>query len=94
MYFLYFLYSLKEKNVYVGCTNNLQRRIKEHNNGLVKSTKNRAPLSLIYSEKHDSLFSARRREDYLKSLYGARRRKEIIEECFKKYKLSPYTQTS
>jgi len=35
MYWVYFLYSKKVKNVYVGCTNNLERRFKEHQDGLV-----------------------------------------------------------
>lgn len=39
MYYVYFLYSLKAKNVYVGCTGNLKKRLKEHQDGLVDSTK-------------------------------------------------------
>ena len=73
MYFLYFLYSKKKNNVYVGCTLNLKKRIEQHNKGLVKSTKNRKPYSLSY---------VRKREDYLKSLYGSRERKRIIKEYF------------
>lgn len=83
MYWVYFLYSGKVKNVYVGCTNDLERRFKEHQNGLVESTKNRRPLNLIHYEKYDTLSLARRREEYLKSLYGSRERKRIINECLK-----------
>ena len=67
----------------MGCTNNLDRRFLEHQKGLVKSTRNRRPFTLIYNEKYDTLSLARRREDYLKSLYGARERKRIIEDCLK-----------
>lgn len=84
MYYVYFLYSEKVKNVYVGCTENLKKRIKEHQDGLVESTKNRRPLILIYSEEYSSLSLARRREKYLKSLYGSRERKRIIKECLEK----------
>lgn len=83
MYWVYFLHSEKVKNVYVGCTNNLDRRFKEHQSGLVESTRNRRPLSLIHSEKYDTFSLARRRETYLKSLYGYRERERIIREYLK-----------
>lgn len=87
-FYVYFLYSQKAKNVYIGCTKNLRIRVEEHQKGLVKSTKNRRPFLLIHSEKYNNLGTARRREDYLKSLYGARERKRIIKECLER----PYTQ--
>jgi putative endonuclease len=83
MFFVYFLYSKIKNNIYVGCTNNLERRFKEHQNGFVQSTKNRRPLELIYNEKYATLCLARRRENYLKSLYGARERKKIAEKFIK-----------
>ncbi|MFQ6119485.1 MAG: GIY-YIG nuclease family protein [Methanosarcinales archaeon] len=78
MYWVYFLYSENVGSVYVGCTGNLQKRLKEHNDGLVKSTKNRRPFILIHSEKYSNFSIARRREEYLKSLYGSRERKRIL----------------
>jgi len=83
MYFVYFLQSKRKNNFYIGCTNSLERRLKEHQTGMVKSTKNRRPLLLIYSEKYDTLSLARKREDYLKSLYGYRERKKIIDDIVK-----------
>lgn len=62
---MYFLYSNSKRNVYVGCASDLKRRLKEHNDGLVESTKNRKPFTLIYKEKYDTLSLARRREDYI-----------------------------
>lgn len=87
MYWVYFLYSESKKNVYVGCTGNLKKRLKEHQDGLVESTKNRKPLTLIYKEKYSTLSLARRREKYFKSLYGYRKRKRILKEYLKKNKL-------
>ena len=84
MYYVYFLYSQKRNNVYVGCTSNISERLKQHNKGLVESTKNRIPLVLIYKEIYDTLSIARKREDYLKSLYGSRERKKIIERSIPK----------
>lgn len=87
MYIVYFLYSKKRNNVYVGCTSNIEERLKQHNKGLVKSTKNRLPLLLIYKEKYDKLSLARKREDYLKSLYGSRERKIITQQNLKKLEM-------
>ena len=35
-----------DKNLYVGSTNDIARRLTEHNSGKVDSTKNRTPFSL------------------------------------------------
>jgi len=48
MYYVYVLLSEKDKKQYVGYTKNLKLRFEQHVNGLVKSTKNRRPLKLIY----------------------------------------------
>jgi putative endonuclease len=73
-------------NVYVGCTENLRKRLKEHQDGLVESTKNRRPLTLFHTERYSNLSIARRREKYLKSLYGYRERKRILKEWLEKNK--------
>ena len=41
---------MKDGNLYIGRTNNFERRFKEHNLGKVQSTKSRTPLVLL--EKH------------------------------------------
>ncbi len=45
MWYVYIL-ELVNKNIYVGSTNNLNRRMWEHRNGKVKSTKNLLPFKL------------------------------------------------
>jgi putative endonuclease len=60
------LKSAKDNELYIGFTNNLERRIKEHNNGLVPSTKSRKPFELIYCEGYKSEEDARKRERNLK----------------------------
>ena len=98
MYHVYFLYSGKKKNVYIGHTSNLEKRVSEHNHGRVKSTRSRRPLILIRNEIYSNRYDALRREEYLKSLYGTRERKRIVEECLRKNEqeilMEPYTKTS
>ncbi|GBE16524.1 GIY-YIG nuclease superfamily protein [bacterium BMS3Abin15] len=70
MYYVYVLKSLKDKQIYVGHCNNLKGRIRDHNLGLVKSTKPRRPLKLIYYEACNLLEDAAKREKALKSGFG------------------------
>ena len=46
MWYVYILRSIIDKNLYVGSTNNIRRRLAEHNSGKVDSTKRRIPFSL------------------------------------------------
>jgi len=66
MFYVYVLKSLKDNNCYTGSTNNLRRRLKEHNTGKVFSTKTRLPMVLIYYEAYKSEYDARKRESNLK----------------------------
>ena len=61
---------MKDKLWYTGCTNNLRRRIKEHNEGKVQITKNRKPFKLIYYEACLNKEDAYQREKYLKTGMG------------------------
>jgi putative endonuclease len=69
---VYILKSLKDNFLYIGCTSNLDKRISEHNSGVVYSTKNRRPLVLIYCESYLNQKEAWVRESNLK-LYGRAR---------------------
>ncbi|PIS27777.1 MAG: excinuclease ABC subunit C [Candidatus Marinimicrobia bacterium CG08_land_8_20_14_0_20_45_22] len=69
-YYVYILQSKKDENFYVGFTNNLIRRIKEHVDGRVTSTMKRCPLELVYWEGCLNQHDATRREKYLKSAWG------------------------
>jgi len=72
MHFVYVLKSLKDNNLYTGYTEDLDRRLGEHNEGLVDSTKDRRPLKLVYFECGGSREDAIRRERCLKSGRGKR----------------------
>jgi putative endonuclease len=69
-YHVYVLRSMKDRNLYIGMTSDLQARISSHNCGRVRSTKARRPLKLVYSEEFSSKTEARRRELFLKTGQG------------------------
>lgn len=82
----YFVYILEcaDATLYCGCTNNLKRRIYEHNNSkrAARYTRNRRPVVVIYSEQFETLKHARRREAEIKRLT----RKEKLELVRGKFK--------
>ncbi len=84
MYFVYILYSEKDKNLYVGCTSDVNERLKRHNSGQVLATKFRQPLVCIHTEKFDSKEEAFNRERFLKTLWSARFKNKIKKEYLNK----------
>jgi putative endonuclease len=66
MFYVYILKSLKDHKLYIGSTNDLERRLKEHNEGKCFSTKSRVPFELIYYEGYKAEHDARKREHNLK----------------------------
>jgi len=70
MYYTYVLYSYKDCKHYIGYTQDLDLRMKQHLNGEVDSTKHRRPLKLIYFETCLNKHDAKRREKYFKTHYG------------------------
>lgn len=71
-HYTYVLKSKKTSNFYTGTTASLKKRLGEHNDGLVTSTKHKRPLQLIYFEACLSKDDAFRRERYLKTGMGKR----------------------
>ncbi len=67
----YFVYILEctDGSLYVGCTNNPEKRIKEHNTSKSGAhyTKTRRPVKLLHRETFDNLHAARAREREIKS---------------------------
>lgn len=68
----YIVYILKcaDGSLYTGSTNNLKKRLVEHNSGKrgAKYTKSRRPVVLMHEEKHKTLSKALRREAAIKRL--------------------------
>lgn len=69
-WYVYVLRSLKDKQFYIGFTNNVRRRFLQHQNGENISTAPRRPFELLYFEAHTSKEDAIRREDYFKTTKG------------------------
>jgi len=81
MFYTYILQSCKDNNFYTGSTNDLRRRLQEHNTGKVLTTKKRIPLKLVYYEACTDEKDARKREMYLKTSWG----KSYIKSRLKNY---------
>ncbi len=73
MYFVYILESLNTGRIYIGMTENIEQRIKEHNAGRVSSTKGYRSYSVIYTEEYPDKTSARKREIQIKKSGVTRR---------------------
>ena len=78
MFYTYVLKSIKDKKLYVGFSEDLKRRVKEHNQGLVSATRARRPLILIYYEACLNENKAIIREKYFKTGFGRRYLKERV----------------
>ena len=79
-FFVYLLLSEKDNRTYLGSTDNLDRRIFEHNNGQNKSTRHRRPLKLIYTEEKENILEARQREKFLKTKKGRNKLRDIFKK--------------
>lgn len=82
MYYIYILQSKKDNNLYVGYTNNVQRRLEEHNQGRVQITKNRRPFGLIYYEAFLNQQDATSREKYYKTGWGRSHLKKVLKNYY------------
>ncbi|MFH0865781.1 MAG: GIY-YIG nuclease family protein [Bacteroidota bacterium] len=78
MFFVYVLRSEVDNRLYVGFTESIERRVKEHNCGKTRSTKGYIPWNLVYTEEIFDRKSARIREKYLKSGFGKEYLKKIL----------------
>mgnify|MGYP000361939083 CR=1 FL=1 len=78
--FVYILKSLKDGSYYVGSTQNVESRVKHHNQTGTQYTKQKRPWELVYSEEHADRSSAMQREYAIKKKGG----KKFIESLIKK----------
>ena len=81
-FYVYILHNKNRNYIYIGFTENLVRRFKEHNQGLSKSTKSFIPLDLIHYEAYKNIKDAKRREYYLKTNKGRTTITTMLKEFF------------
>jgi len=70
MYFVYVLFSLKDRKYYIGYSTDITKRFLKHTSGEVNSTRSRRPLKLLYFEGYINRKDAKGRERFLKGGSG------------------------
>ena len=70
MFNVYALKSIFRNYIYVGLTDNMDRRFMQHQKGREKTTRSYRPFEIILTESYNSRVDARKREKYLKSGVG------------------------
>jgi len=83
--YVYVLFSLKDRLLYIGSTQNLIRRIRRHQAGKVKATKLRKPFKLIHYEYFIDKTEALTREEFLKSGFGRNELKKALKHTLAKF---------
>ena len=78
MYYVYIIKSRKDGRFYIGSTSNVQNRLDYHNSGRQRSTKNRIPFDLVYTESFENKSMALAREKQIKSYKGGMAFKKLI----------------
>ncbi|MHB1330568.1 MAG: GIY-YIG nuclease family protein [Minisyncoccota bacterium] len=72
MWYIYVIRSKKDGQFYTGLSNDLRKRLWQHNNDKSTYTKGRGPFTLIYYEACLGRSDAAAREIYLKTGMGKR----------------------
>lgn len=83
-YYVYILFSLKDKGLYIGYTSDLKQRLMEHARARVTATKFRIPLKLIHYEYFIDRTDAKAREKFLKSGFGRQQFFQILKRTMNK----------
>ncbi len=81
---VYVIQSEKDSWTYTGHTNDVERRLHDHNRGKMKSTRYRGPFKLIHTEEFSSRSEAMTREKFLKSGKGRQLREELVKQICEK----------
>jgi len=82
-FYVYTIFSLKDRKFYTGYTTDLKRRLQEHARGLSSATKFRRPFLLIHYEYFINEIDAKARERFLKSGFGRDQLKQALKRTLK-----------
>ena len=83
-FWVYIIQSEKDNWTYTGHTNDVDRRLSDHNRGKMSSTRHHRPLKLIYTEEFSSRSDAMTREKFLKSGKGRQIREKLVKQILEK----------
>jgi putative endonuclease len=78
MFYVYVIKSLKNGRFYTGSTNNINKRIEEHNSGKSEATKNIRPFEVCLIEEYKTRSEACKRERFFKTGKGREVRDTLI----------------
>lgn len=78
-YYVYVLFSLKDRKLYIGYSTDLKTRFLTHQSGKVRATKDRLPLLQIHYEAYRNEADAKARERFLKSGFGRNQLKQSLQ---------------
>ena len=85
-YYVYIITNIVNRVLYIGVTNDLQRRLYEHKNGLIDGfTKKYNVHKLVYFEETSDVMSAIAREKQLKG-WTREKKKELIQKTNPEWK--------
>ncbi|OGZ61765.1 MAG: hypothetical protein A3H51_01785 [Candidatus Spechtbacteria bacterium RIFCSPLOWO2_02_FULL_38_8] len=77
-FYVYILFSQKDKKLYIGYTESLKDRLGQHFQGRVRTTQNRRLLNLVHYEAFTNKKDAKSREKFLKSGFGRSQLKKAL----------------
>ena len=78
MFKVYILKNSISGRHYIGSTNDIERRLSEHNRGQTKSTRQEGVWEVIYTEEFENALEAKQREKLIKSYKGGNAFKKLI----------------
>lgn len=84
MHYVYILQSLKDNGLYIGSTNNLRRRLAEHQSGKSLATKGRLPIKLVHYQGFVSEKDTVDTEKYFKTTRGWERIHRMLKDTLSK----------
>ena len=77
MWYVYIIKSINNKH-YIGCTDNIKRRLSEHNKGYNTATEKDRPWEVVHYEKFNNQQEAYARERKIKSYKGGNAFKKLL----------------
>ncbi|UCB57596.1 MAG: GIY-YIG nuclease family protein [Candidatus Omnitrophota bacterium] len=78
MHYVYILINKLNTKTYTGSTSNISKRLADHNNGKVKSSRTHKPYEILHIETFNTLKEAKQRECFYKTTTGRRKIRDLI----------------